>query len=50
MNREAQTEDRPRPIPFQGVAQLVACRTWNAEVVGSSPTALTTPLQRLHRR
>lgn len=25
----------------QGVAQLVECRTWNAEAIGSSPIVLT---------
>lgn len=34
-------KDRPRPMSFLGVAQLEACRTWNAEAAGSSPAAQT---------
>ena len=33
--------DRPRPNKLQGVAQLVARRTWNPEVASSSLATLT---------
>lgn len=41
MSNRAASDDRPRPRLCQGVAQVVARRTWNAEVVGSTPAALT---------
>lgn len=34
-------KDNPFPTQFLGVEKLVSCRTWNAEIVGSNPTAQT---------